>query len=230
MRRLLACALVVSFAGSVFAQPGGYPQPQPQPAPSPYPAPYPQPYPQPQPQPQPQPYPQPAPYYGVPAPYQYQPAVQLTAEEHELLMKGEISEGEHFGGGLAALFLGFGIGQGIQGRWSDNGWLFTLGEIGAIGLIIYGATRTFDCNDGIDHTGRSCRSDAGTGTLIVGALGFTGLRIWETIDAFSAPSEYNRRVRMVRMKAGYHPMGVYGLYVSPPKHGEGGVAGVSLRF
>jgi len=156
--------------------------------------------------------------------------VQLTAEEHDLLMRGEISEGEHIGGGLAALFLGFGIGQGIQGRWSDNGWLFTLGEVGALGLILYGATRTFDCFDGVDHTGGTCRSDAGTGSLIVGALGFAGLRIWETIDAFAAPSEHNRRVRMVKLKAGYRPMGMYGLYVAPPTQGDGGVAGVSLRF
>ena len=232
MRILAGLSIVALSAGVVAAQPGGYPQPQPQPAP--YPQPYPQPHPQPYPQPQPQPAPAPAPYYGggggVPAPYQYQPQVQLTAEEHDLLLRGEISEGEHIGGGLAALFLGFGIGQGIQGRWSDNGWVFTLGEIGAIGLIIYGATRSLDCYEGEDRAGRSCNSETGTGSIVVGLLGYTGLRIWETIDAFSAPSEHNRRVRMVRMKAGYHPMGGYGLYVSPPKNGEGGVAGISLRF
>ncbi len=223
MRILAGLSIVALSASVVAAQPGG------QPYPAPYPQPYPQPQPQPYPQPQPQPQPQPAPYYGVPAPYQYQP-VALTAEEQELLMKGEISEGEHIGGGLAALFLGFGIGQGIQGRWGDNGWLFTLGEVGAVSLMIYGATRSFDCYDGVDHLGHDCRTDAGTGSLIVGALAFTGLRIWETVDAFSAPSDYNRRVRMVKMKVGIRPMGMYSGYVVPATNGDGGFAGISGRF
>ena len=37
-------------------------------------------------------------------------------------------------------------------------------------------------------------------------------------------------MRMVKLKAGYRPMGMYGLYVAPPTQGDGGVAGVSLRF
>ena len=216
MRILPGLSIVALSASMAGAQPG-QPYPPPQPQPAPYPAPYPQPY------------PQPAPYYpGVPAPYQYQPQVQLTAEEQELLMKGEISDGEHLGGGLAALFLGFGVGQGIQGRWSDTGWLFTFGELASVGLLVYGATRTFDCYDGVDHLGHDCRTDAGTGSLIVGALAFTGLRIWETVDAFAVPPDYNRKVRMVRMKAGLPPRGMY--YVVPPARGDGGMAGVSVRF
>lgn len=224
MRILAGLSIVALSAGVVVAQP----------APSPYPAPYPQPYPQPAPAPQPPPYPQPAPqpyYPGVPAPYQYQPPpVQLTAEEQELLMKGEISDGEHLGGGLAALFLGFGIGQGIQGRWSDRGWMFTLGDLASVTMMFYGITRTVTCADGTDHSGIACRSDAGAGWLIGGALAFTGLRIWQTIDAFAVPPDYNSRVRMLRMKAGYRPMGMYSFYLSPPKSGDGGVAGVSVRF
>lgn len=209
MLRIIASALVVTMsAGLAMAQPGQTPQ-------APYPPP--QPYPQPPPQPA---------YPGVPPPYQYQP-VQLTSEDQEMLDHGEISDGEHLGGGLAALFLGFGSGQAIQGRWGDRGWLFTFGEIGAIALMIYGATRTFDC---IDHEG-SCRSDSGTGEIIVGALGFSGLRIWETIDAFAVPPEYNSRVRRLKARLGYRSQGVYGLYLAPPQMRDpGGVAGVSLRF
>ena len=218
MRIVAALSIVALVAGTAAGQPGAPP-----PAPSPYPAPYPQPYPQPA--------PQPAPTYGVPAPYAYQPQpVALTPEEQEMLMKGEISDGEHLGGGLAALFLGFGIGQGIQGRWSDKGWLFTLGDVASMTMIFYGLTRTVDCADGTDHSGIKCVSDAGTGWMIGGALAFTGLRIWQTIDAFAVPAEYNSQVRRLRMRVGYRPMGMYSLYLSRPTHGDGGVAGLSLRF
>src|SRR5690349_5932967 len=99
-----------------------------QPAAQPY---APQPYPQPNPQPQ--PYPQPY----APAPYAYQPQ-QLTAEEYELLAEGEISEGAHYGGAALSFFFGLGAGQAVQGRWGETGWIFTLGEIGAAGLLFYG--------------------------------------------------------------------------------------------
>src|ERR1043165_10125455 len=82
-----------------------------------------------------QPYPQqqPAPYYG-PQPYGYQQPplnARLTVDAQWLLERGFISDGEHLGGGLAALFVGFGVGQAVQGRSGRKGWIFTVGGLGA---------------------------------------------------------------------------------------------------
>jgi hypothetical protein len=52
----------------------------------------------------------------------------LTAAEQDLLNRGEISSAEHIGGGIAGAVIGLGIGQALQGRWAERGWLFTLGE------------------------------------------------------------------------------------------------------
>src|SRR5262245_55241343 len=60
----------------------------------------------------------------------YPPAAPppLTPGEAALLRDGEISDGQHIGGGVLAIFPGFGIGQAVQGRWLEKGWMFTLGE------------------------------------------------------------------------------------------------------
>lgn len=208
MRALVSSLSIIALlAGPAAAQPGAQPQP----------------YPPPQPHPPPQPYP--APY--APPPYGYAPA-PLTAEEHALLAQGEISEGAHMGGAALALFVGAGIGQAVQGRWSDTGWIFTFGELAAGGLLIYGIVGISDdlADDATNRDDRDCHNCVSY--IVVGALAISALRLWGTIDALAAPSSHNRRVREVRMKAG---MPMYSLrpYVGPGRDG-GGVAGVSLRF
>jgi hypothetical protein len=169
--------------------------------------------------------------YGQPAPYGYpqQPMqVQLTVDEQWLLSRGYISEGEHIGGGLAALFIGFGAGQAIQGRWSDKGWIFTLGEAVSFGAMMYGAIASIDSCWEYES---SCDDDRYIGTIIMGALGFTVFRIWETVDAFAAPSSHNSQVRALHMRLGM-PVPAYALtpFIAPRPNDGGGVAGVSLRF
>jgi hypothetical protein len=53
---------------------------------------------------------------------------ELSEEEREILERGEYSTGEWVGGGIVGYLAGFGIGQALQGRRSDIGWVFTLGE------------------------------------------------------------------------------------------------------
>ena len=178
-------------------------------------------------------YPQQQPQQYPPAPQQYQPGygypVGLTPEEHELLMDGEISSGAHFGGGLAALFLGFGSGQAIQGRWSDTGWIFTLGEAASFAALIGGVVRTVDdCN----HTGETgCDHSDGPPLIIAGLIGFTVFRIWEIVDAFGGPNDHNRRVRELKFRMGV-PVRVgdrFMPYVNKTRDG-GAVGGLQLRF
>jgi TM2 domain-containing membrane protein YozV len=216
---LCLTSTAVAQPGPDQQQQGPYAPPPQQPGPYAPPAPPAQPY-----------APPPQPGYGPPqqgnyyAPTPQQYAVQITEEERDILMKGEIDGTQIALGGLGAIFFGFGVGQAIQGRWSENGWIFTFGEIGAFSILIAGAIDS--ANDRADER------DNGFGFMIAGALAFSVLRVWESVDAFTGPAGHNRRVRELRMRVGYggYP-GYYGMtpYVTPTADG-GGTAGLSLRF
>jgi hypothetical protein len=184
MRKIpLALLLVVAVGGSAFAQ-----------------DPYAQPPPQPYPQPQPQPAPQPPPYQGqyAPPPQQYVPQ-QLTADEHALLQQGEISDGAHVGGAVASLFFGFGVGQAVQGRYSETGWIFTIGEAASLAALIYGITEAFDCDTNFETR---CNNGGGGAYIAGGLIGILVFRVWEVVDAFGGPPKHNARVRQLKMRLG----------------------------
>jgi len=212
-----ALLLVAVAAGSALAQPGVSP-------PEPYPAPPPQPYPQPPPG-----------GYQVPPPYAYQPQpVQLTADENELLQQGEISDGQHVGGGVAALFFGFGIGQAVQGRWTETGWIFTLGEGASVVALFSGFVKVLQ-SDNCDSSGdpvpvSSCHRD-GEGLLWAGLIGYLVFHTWEVVDAFIGPPKHNAKVRALKMRLGIPVM--YGKRVVPylnNSHDGGAVGGITIRF
>src|SRR5262245_49064669 len=179
------------------------------------------------------PYAPPPPPSGVPAPYAYQPPPQqimLTEEEHKLLEMGEISDGKHLGGGLAAVFFGYGVGQAVQGRWSDTGWIFTLGEGAATVAFVYGFVDMF-ANCPIDGP---CNNDRGAALFLGGLLAYGVFHVWEVVDAFVVPPRHNRRVRELRARLGYPPVPYYGRlapYLAPPTgSNDGAIGGVTLRF
>ncbi|HEX7839813.1 MAG TPA: hypothetical protein VF469_20195 [Kofleriaceae bacterium] len=211
---LSALFVVVLVEGVVSAQPGQDPLPPPARYPAqPYPA---QPYPA---QPYPAPYPG-QPYPGQPYPY---PPVQLSADDQALLQQGEISDGRYIGGGIASLFFGWGIGQAIQGRYSDTGKIFTIGEAGTLTAVVVGAIGT------IDSEGTNSGSNA---LLIGGLIGFAGFRVWEIVDAFTGPPSHNAQVRQLRMRLGLSP--VYARvkpYIAPSMSRTGiSTAGLTFRF
>ena len=194
----LAAVLIASLVTApAFAQPGNDPEPEPYPGAG-------------------QPPPPPA-----QQPVQMQPrTVEMSFEERELILRGEIDPGLYVAGGLVGTFLvPFGVGQAIQGRWSDRGWIFAVGEGASIGLIIAGAVR-FD------------ESDGGEGLLVAGILGLVGFRIWEMVDLWVGPALHNQRVRGVYRKYGIGPhTPVYGSarpFVLPTD--GGGVGGFTLQF
>lgn len=155
-------------------------------------------------------------YYAQPQVVQ----LQLTADQMELLEKDEISVGKYVTGGILSYVLGFGVGQAIQGRWSDDGWFFTVGEAAAVTSMIYGASRC-------------CQHQRGQGYILGGALAFVGLRVWEVVDAWVVPPLHNRKVRALKRQLGLAPPpSRYGLYLAPPQapDGSGGVAGLALSF
>ncbi|HSD88967.1 MAG TPA: hypothetical protein VLB44_15675, partial [Kofleriaceae bacterium] len=76
------------------------------------------------------------------------------------------------------------------------------------------------------------RQDRYATMFIGGMIGNAVFRIWEVIDAFTAPGAHNRSVDAVRMKVGL-PLryGSLSPYVAPNRDRDGGgVAGVSFRF
>jgi hypothetical protein len=215
MRKL--ALLVVLIGSNAAAQPGAD-------------APYPEPPPVQQP---PQPYPPPQPYaqpYQQPPPPGYAPVpVQLTPDQLELLQKGEISEGAHVGGAAASIFLGFGVGQAVQGRYGETGWIFTVGEIASITALFIGVGQALD--DCFDSDAR-CNDDKGEGLIIGGLVGLLAFRVWEVVDAVGGPSKHNRKVRELKMRLGM-PMPMYTQRVVPyvnRTRDSGATAGVVFHF
>lgn len=201
MRRtavLVSLALSTSVA---YAQPGSAPPPPPPPV---YRAPPPPP----------------------PAGYGYPQPVGLTADEQRILARGEISPGEHFGGALLGFFIGFGSGQAVQGRWTDTGWIFTVGEAASIAAIFVGVGNTAD-----DCFDSSCNDTENGGLIAVGIIGLVGFRVWEIVDSIAGPASHNRRVRELHMRLGYPQPSYYSVapFVAPTRNG-GGVAGLTFRF
>src|SRR5260221_3716305 len=143
-------------------------------------------------QPPPQGYPPPAQGYPPP-PYAYQP-VALTEEDRDLLESGEISDGQHMGGGLCALFVGLGVGQAVEGRWHETGWIFTLGETASMVAFMWGFFEQFNAGS---------HNQASADTLLVGGMiGLVGFRVWEIVDAFAGPPAHNARLHQLRMRLG----------------------------
>ena len=154
--------------------------------------------------------------------------LQLSTEDQELIVDGEIGPVAHIGGGLVATFVGFGVGQAVQGRWLDRGWIFTLGETTGLGLMIYGLGKSAESCVSAD--GSECGS-SGLGFVAGGAIALTGFHLWEMVDAFVAPIGHNRRVRAAKLRAGVNPMySSVTPYVVPPSTGDGAIGGLSMRF
>jgi hypothetical protein len=141
----------------------------------------------------------------------------LTAEQQELLDDGEIGIGRHLGGGVTALVAGFGIGQGIEGRWRHTGWIFTFGESAAAIAIVYAVgERIGDCLP----LNEPCRGDRGAGLMVGGLMAYSGLRIWEIVDAWIAPPIHNHQLHELRTRLAP--------FVAPAR--TGGIAGLAFQF
>lgn len=161
--------------------------------------------------------------------YQVPPYYHLLSfEERQLLHDGKISQGQVVGGGLMALFLGFGTGQAVQGRWSTMGWKFALAEGAGITAMIIGISSSLSHDS---HQGSGSNSDEGVTLLIGGLLTYSIAHLWEIVDAFAAPASHNRRYNQVKWKAYGQPYAPhYSLFIAPNNDSGGGVAGLKMSF
>jgi hypothetical protein len=155
---------------------------------------------------------------------------QLSPEDQALLARGEISGGPWIAGGLVSFFVGFGLGQSVEGRWGDKGWIFTLGDAASVTTLAVGAVDAVGCI----AAGSKCNPTGTDVLLFGGAIGLVLFRAWETVDAFAAPPAQNARIRALRTELGLPQQQGYAWapYIAPAHslRGDTTVAGLQLRF
>lgn len=154
--------------------------------------------------------------------------IQVTPDEYRVLVRGEYGTGEIIGGGILGTWFGLGLGHAVQGRWSDKGWIFTFGEIGSVAMLTYGLARCIEEDYYYDDS-RHDGCDTGGLYLASGLIGFAVFRIWEIVDVWRGPIVHNQKLRELRWRTGYGAPR-WGVFAAPPAKGDGGIAGVTLRF
>lgn len=158
--------------------------------------------------------------------------LQLPLDDQTLLARGEISDGRWITGGVLSSVIGFGIGQGVQGRWDDRGWMFLVGEAATGGALVLGLFEGLACNE--EDAACSNSTLLAIRLAFGGLAGYAGFRLWDAIDAFVVPPRQNARVRALRARLGLpsEPTVALAPYIAPV-HAVGGdtaVAGLQLRF
>ncbi|MGE0761708.1 MAG: hypothetical protein AB7N80_00375 [Bdellovibrionales bacterium] len=147
--------------------------------------------------------------------------LMLTAEEQRTLSQGEISTAAHIIGGVIGTYPGFGLGHAIQGRYSEKGWIFTVGELGSLAVLMAGLE---DCvlvfSEDDDE-----ECDRKAGLVAIGALGYMGFHLWEIFDVWWGPYDHNNRYRLIRSRVDYWNMNGY---LAPTK--DGAMVGLQITF
>jgi hypothetical protein len=123
--------------------------------------------------------------------------INLTEKDRDTIEIGEISNASYIVGGILGTYpIGFGIGHAIQGRWYEQGQIFTWGELGSLAVAVSGAVGCInESTDGDDKWG--C-SDLESGLMIAGVAGYIGFRIWEIVDVWVAPLGHNSKFRSLQ--------------------------------
>src|SRR5262245_38344217 len=150
-------------------------------------------------------------------------AQPVTEDARAWARREPIEQDQHVGGSLAGFLFGFGLGQAMQGRWHDRGWLFTVGDGAAMSALMVGAFGQMGCY-GLTEDGRT-RCTVASVAAIAGFSSLMILRVWQTVDAVYVPYDYNRRILRARAKLRFA-----GPYLAPPQSGDGATAGLVLTF
>ena len=90
-----------------------------------------------------------------------------------------ISQVRYLLGGFVGTFYGFGSGHAIVGEYSSTGWMFTISELMAMGVLMIGVLRAID--------NPSSFNEAEVAMVSGAIVGLSVLRVWEAIDVWSRP-------------------------------------------
>jgi hypothetical protein len=109
----------------------------------------------------------------------------LMESDQRILERGLYDTREIVAGGLLGTVIGFGSGHAVQSRYRSTGWIYTVGEAGALGLIGGAA---------------ACSGSLGCvySLALSGSALFIGFRLAETIDVWVHPANHNRRYRKLK--------------------------------
>ena len=116
--------------------------------------------------------------------------VTVSAEDGWVLERGTIGVVPYVIGGLGSVYLGFGIGHAIQGRYGQRGWMMTLGEVGGLALVAGGFMQ-------------SCAQGCGDNAMsTLGIATFIGFKVWEVLDAWIYPPIHNSHYEEITKSLG----------------------------
>lgn len=142
----------------------------------------------------------------------------LSKEDEKVLEIGEVTTTQYVVGGVLGIYPGFGLGHAVQGRYiSDNGWIFTVGEVVSLTMMMSGFTK---CVGEAMSGNKECHSNTGA----FGVLGFIGFKIWEVIDVWVAPPRINKRYHELKGK------NISELQLAPMINPENKSGGLQLSF
>lgn len=121
--------------------------------------------------------------------------IDLSEKDQEVLSIGHINDTKYIVGGILGTYpLGFGIGHVVQGRWSEQGWIFTAGEAASLGAALVGIA---GCA-GRGISGSDDCTDGQSFLIVGGVLGYIGFRIWEIVDVWATPPSQNRKYKELK--------------------------------
>lgn len=101
--------------------------------------------------------------------------------------KTKVAPGQYYAGGAVSIFVGFGIGHAIQGRYGEMGWIFTVTEIGSAGLMGGGyGWMIANLPSGVEwkDAKTSDLHKGGLALMLTGSILLAGFRIWEIVDVW----------------------------------------------
>lgn len=110
----------------------------------------------------------------------------LTESDRRILERGPYDTTEVVVGGLLGTVVGFGSGHGVQSRYRRTGWIYTVGEVGSLGLAfsaIACSGSSYECVYPL---------------LLSGTFVFIGFRLVESVDVWLHPAVHNRKYRKLR--------------------------------
>lgn len=160
--------------------------------------------------------------------------IKLTEKDRETLEIGQISDTRYIIGGILGTYpIGLGLGHAVQNRWSEQGWKFTAGELGSIGLVLAGALGCAD--DTIESTvdsGEPECSDLEGALIVTGVISYIGFRIWEIVDVWAMPPGHNRKVKDLKdyINKAPTPAVKSSLYLVPVVNPKIGGQGLGLTY
>jgi hypothetical protein len=119
----------------------------------------------------------------------------LSTDEIAVYQHGEIGTGALIGGGLLGTLVGLGTGHIVYGKYGSKGWIFTVGELGSVAVMVAGATSSMNC---LFDAKASCSNSLAA--LMFGEIAYFGFRIWEIIDVWTLPSGHNTEYRALKAR------------------------------